>query len=128
MSFLSKFLNSSGILENSKITEDYGQLILDNEEIEVGFKLIEDIFIFTNKRLIFVEKKKEDEVIIAYKSLPYSQISYVTIEAKKAFELNATLKIWLSGQPDAVLEKEFNKSVDVYEVQKILAGHVLLNI
>ncbi|MGJ3235460.1 PH domain-containing protein [Marivirga sp.] len=125
MSFLSKFLNSSGILENSKIMEDYDQLFLDNEEIEVGFKLIEDIFIFTNKRLIVIERKKDQEDILAYTSLPYSQISYFTVEAKKSFDLKSVLKIWLSGQSEVVVEKEFNKSVDVYEVQKMLADHVL---
>lgn len=125
MSFLSKFLNSSGILDNSKIVEDYGQLFLDNEEIEVGFKLLEDIFIFTNKRLIVIERKKDQEDILAYTSLPYSQISYFTVEAKKSFDLKSVLKIWLSGQSEVVIEKEFNKSVDVYEVQKMLADHVL---
>ena len=125
MSFLSKFLNSSGILEISKIMEDYGQLFLDNEEIEVGFKLIEDIFIFTNKRLIVIERKKDQEDILAYTSLPYSKISYFTVEAKKPFDLKSVLKIWLNGQSEVVVEKEFNKSVDVYEVQKLLADHVL---
>jgi len=125
MNFISNFLNSSGVLENAKIEELYSSLITGDEQIEVGFKLNEDIFIFTNKRLLLVEKLREEESMISYLSFPYSNISHFSVEAKKSFDHKATLKIWLYGQHDAALDKAFNKSVDVYEVQKILAGHVL---
>ncbi|MGM0579612.1 MAG: PH domain-containing protein [Bacteroidota bacterium] len=125
MNFLSNLINNSGILENSKIVDEYGRLILQDEQIEVGFKLNEDTFIFTNMRLVLVDMKKGDESGIEYLSLPYSRISNFSVQAKKSFGSKATLKIWLNGQEEPQLEKEFSKSVDVYEVQKILAGHVL---
>lgn len=125
MSFFSNLLNNSGILENSKIVEEYGRLFLQDEEIEVGFKLNEDTFIFTNMRLVLVDLKKGDDSGMEYLSLPYSRISNFCVETKKPFNSKATLKIWLNEQNEAKLEKEFSKSVDVYEVQKILAGHVL---
>jgi hypothetical protein len=99
--------------------------LLDDEQIEVGFKINEDTFIFTNMRLILVEKRKEEKSSIAYLSLPYFQISYFSVESKKAFDPKASLKIWICGQTHPVVETEFNRSVDVYEVQKILASHVL---
>ncbi len=125
MSFLSNLLNNSGILENSKIIEDYGRLFLEEEQIEVGFKLNEDTFIFTNKRLIFIEVRKGDDSGIEYFSLPYSGITSFSIESKKSFDAKATLRVWTNGQEYPKIEKEFSKAVDIYEVQKILAGHVM---
>ncbi len=125
MSFFSNFLNNSGILENSKIADEYERLLLQDEQIEVGFKLNEDTFIFTNMRLVLVDLKKGDDNGIEYLSLPYSRISNFCVQTKKSFNSKGTLKIWLNGQNEPKLEKEFSKSVDVYEVQKILAGHVL---
>lgn len=125
MSFFSNLLNNSGILENSKIADEYGRLFLQDEQIEVGFKLNEDTFIFTNMRLVLVDLKKGDDSGIEYLSFPYSRISNFSVQTQKSFGSKATLKIWLNGQEEPQLEKEFTKSVDVYEVQKILAGHVL---
>jgi hypothetical protein len=125
MSFFSNFLNNSGVIESDKLAEEYNRILMNSEEIEVGFKLKEDTFIFTNKRLILVEVKKGEVNGIEYFSLPYFQISSFSVDSKKSFDSKAILKIWLNGQSDPKLEKEFSKSVDVYEVQKILAGHVL---
>jgi hypothetical protein len=125
MGLFSVFTTNSGVIESDKLADDFSRILTDIEEIEVGFRLKEDTFIFTNKRLILVEKLKEDDKDIVYLTVPYSQISFFSVVSKKAFDSKASLKIFLSGQTDPVINKEFNKSVDVYEVQKILAGHVL---
>jgi len=125
MGLFSVFTKNSGVIEPAKLSEDFDRLLTVEEEIEVGFKLNEDVFIFTNKRLLVVEKIKEGESNICYFSLPYSQVTYFSVESKKSFDAKGILKIWLGGQGTPVLEKEFNKSVDVYEVQKILVGHVM---
>ncbi|MBW4056944.1 MAG: PH domain-containing protein, partial [Proteobacteria bacterium] len=41
-----------------------------------------------------------------------------------SFDLNAELKIWV-GSDTIPVEKKFNKDISVYEVQKVLASHVL---
>lgn len=125
MKFFSNFLNNSGILENSKIAEDYDRLFLEGEKIEVGFKLKEDTFIFTDKRLILIEVRKGEDDRTEYFSFPYSKISCFSVESNKSFDSKATLKIWINGQQYPMVETEFSKSVDVYEVKNILASHVL---
>lgn len=125
MSIFSNLLNNSGILENSKVVDEYGRLFPEDEQVEVGFKLNEDTFIFTNKRLILIEVRKGDDSGTEYFFFPYSQISFFSVESNKSFDPKATLKIWIGGQQYPTVETEFNKYVDVYEVQKILAGHVI---
>lgn len=87
--------------------------------------LIRDTFVFTNKRLILVDvqgvmgKKQE------YKSINYKSISRFSVETAGTFDLEAELKIWISSEAEPSIKKQFNKSVNVYEVQKVLAHHVL---
>jgi hypothetical protein len=45
------------------------------------------------------------------------------VETAGTFDLDAELKIWLSGSPAAIM-KQFGKGVDVYEVQALLSFFV----
>ena len=40
------------------------------------------------------------------------------------FDLDAELKIWISGTA-APIQKQFNKKLSIYEVQSVLASYVL---
>jgi hypothetical protein len=83
------------------------------------------LFIFTNKRLILVEKQGITGSKIEYKSIVYKSISRFSIETAGTFDLDAELKIWVSSEVQPSICKKFNKSVNVYEVQKVLAHHLM---
>jgi hypothetical protein len=125
MGIFSALLGNAGSVDATSLTKDYGKLLLDVEIIELGFKLIRDTFIFTNKRLILVDKQGLTGSKTKYKSISYKSISRFSIETAGTFDLDAELKIWVSSESMPSIKKQFNKSVDVYEVQKVLAHHVL---
>jgi hypothetical protein len=125
MGIFSALLGNAGSVDATTLNKDYGKLLLDNEHIELGFKLIRDTFMFTNKRLILIEKQGITGSKIEYKSITYKSISRFSIETAGTFDLDAELKIWVSSEAMPSIKKQFNKSVDVYEVQKVLAHHVL---
>ncbi len=125
MGIFSALLGNAGAVSQEKLTNQYGQLLIEGEVIELGFKLIRDTFIFTNKRLILVDKQGITGSKTEYKSISYKSISRFSIETAGTFDLDAELKIWLSSEQQPSIIKQFNKSVNVYEVQKILAFHVL---
>lgn len=110
--------------ENRKLHTEYGQLISDGEIIEAGFTVLRDVFLFTNKRLIIVEVQGISGKQIEYLSIPYSKIMKFSVQSGGSFDLNAELKLWV-GSDTIPLEKKFNKDVNIYEVQKVLASHVL---
>ncbi len=60
-----------------------------------------------------------------YFSVSYRSISRFSVETAGSFDLDAELNIWISGEQNPSISKRFNKSVDIYEVQKILAQHIL---
>lgn len=125
MGFFSALLGNAGTVSQQELVKDYGKLLTDTEEIELGFKLFRDTFIFTNKRLILVDKQGITGSKTEYKSVSYKSISRFSVETAGTFDLDAELKIWVSSEATPSIVKTFNKSVNVYEVQKVLAHHVL---
>ncbi len=125
MGLFSAIIGNAGAVSQDELIKKFGQLLTDNEEIELGFKLVRDTFIFTSKRLILVDVQGITGSKIEYKSITYKSISRFSIETAGNFDLDAELKIWVSSEPQPSIKKQFNKSVNVYEVQKLLAKHVL---
>lgn len=125
MGIFSALLGNAGTVDKENLIKDYGKLLITGEEIELGFKLIRDTFIFTNKRLILVEKQGLTASKVEYKSISYKSISRFSVETAGTFDLEAELKIWVSSEVHPSIVKQFNKSVNVYDVQNVLAHHVL---
>ena len=125
MSLLNKIMGNAGSISKEQLDEKYGRLLTEAEEIELGFSLLRDIFMFTNKRLILIDvqgltgKKQE------YLSLPYRHISRFSLETAGTFDLDAELKIWISSENVPSVSKKFNKSIDIYAVQRYLAEKVI---
>ncbi|MGH2667267.1 PH domain-containing protein [Flavobacterium sp.] len=125
MGIFSALLGNAGAVTLEELNKKYGQLLTEDENIELGFKLIRDTFIFTNKRLIFVNVQGLTGSKTEYKSISYKSISRFSIETAGSFDLDAELKIWVSSEMHPSIKTQFNKSVNVYDVQKVLAHHVL---
>src|SRR5690606_259685 len=123
MGLFSALLGNAGAVSQQELIKKYGQLLTEGEEIELGFKLIRDTFIFTNKRLILIEKQGITGSKIEYKSITYKSISRFSVETAGTFDLEAELKIWVSSEANPSIVKQFNKSVNVYDVQNVLAHH-----
>jgi hypothetical protein len=125
MGLLSGLMGNSSIVDSNELQKEYAYLLIDGEIIELGFKLIRDMFIFTNKRLILVDKQGLTGNKLEYKSVTYKSITRFSIETAGTFDLDAELKIWVSSEVEPSIKKQFTKAVNVYEVQKVLATHVL---
>lgn len=125
MSIFSKILGNASEVSVEKLTEKYGRLLAEAEHIELGFQLIRDTFMFTDKRLIIIDVQGLTGSKVEYKSMPYKNISRFSLETAGTFDLDAELKIWISSENLPSVSKRFNKSIDVYEVQRYLAGKVM---
>lgn len=125
MGIFSSLMGNAGAVDKEKLRADYAQLLTPNEQVEVGFKLVRDTFIFTDKRLILVDQQGLTGRKTEYLSITYKSISRFSIETAGTFDLDAELKIWISSEQQPSISRKFNKSVNVYEVQQLLATHVL---
>lgn len=125
MSLISKILGNASESSIEDLSLKYGKLLSDSEKIELGFSLFRDVFMFTSKRLIIVEIQGLTGRKMAYISLPYKNISRFSLETAGTFDLDAELKIWISSAELPSVSKKFNKSIDIYAVQRYLAEKVM---
>ncbi|TVL92494.1 PH domain-containing protein [Streptomyces sp. SAJ15] len=102
---------------------DFARLLGHGEQVHAAFQLVRDTILFTDRRLILVDKQGITGKKVEYHSIPYRSITHFAVETAGTFDLDAELKIWISGSPVPV-EKTFTKGVDIYEVQAILTQFV----
>ena len=125
MGIFNKILGNASEVSSEKLNEKFGKLLIEKEEVELGFQLFRDTFIFTNKRLILIDVQGLTGSKVEYKTFPYKSISRFSLETAGTFDLDAELKIWISSESMPSVSKRFNKSIDVYEVQKYLASKIM---
>ncbi|MGM9967414.1 PH domain-containing protein [Rummeliibacillus sp. POC4] len=106
------------------IHSEIKDLIAKNEKVEQAYKLIRDLFVFTDKRLILIDKQGVTGKKIEYHSIPYRSVVHFSIETAGTFDFEAELKIWLSNSGEPI-EKRFTKQSDIYKIQSVLAAYVL---
>lgn len=124
MGFFSAILGDAGVAKPEELRAEYGMLLAEGESIEIGFKLVRDVFIFTNKRLILVDKGLTGKKI-EYLSVAYKSIARFAVETAGHLDLDAELKIWVSSEALPSITRKFTKQVNIYDVQRVLAQHVL---
>jgi hypothetical protein len=122
--FLDGLMGNASEVNAAEVQREFGRVLAPAEQIEKAYKLIRDMFIFTNKRLILVDKQGLTGKKVEYHSIPYKSITHFSIETAGNFDLDAELKIWISGNA-LPLQKQFNKNLNIYELQSVLAEYVL---
>ena len=70
MGLINKLMGNASKVSPEKLNEKYGRLLIDNEVIEMGFQLLRDTFMFTNKRLILIDVQGLTGSKVEYKSMP----------------------------------------------------------
>lgn len=65
---------------SEEIQNEYKEYLLDDEVVENGYKLIRDSIIFTNIRILFVDRQGATGKKVSFKSIFLSQIVNVEME------------------------------------------------
>ncbi len=124
MGLIDGMLGHAAKIDNGKIQQEFSQILAPGERVEHAYQLIRDYFVFTDKRFVLVDKQGITGSKVQYHSIPYKSITHFTVETAGTFDLDAELKIWISGTA-APIQKQFNKRLGIYEVQSVLASYVL---
>ncbi|WP_277586954.1 PH domain-containing protein [Psychrobacillus antarcticus] len=124
MGFLDGLMGNASEIENEVVQNELKDLLAPSEKVEHAYKLIRDLIVFTNKRLMLIDKQGMTGKKVEYHSIPYKSVVHFSIETAGTFDLDAELKIWLSGSA-APIQKRFNKSLNIYKVQSVLAEYVM---
>lgn len=125
MSLLDGLLGNATEVSLEKLKKEFSPLLIEGENLEKAYKLVRDMFVFTNKRLILIDKQGLTGSKVDFQSIPYSSIIRFSKESAGLFDLDAELKIWIRGE-SLPIKKEFRKNNNINEAYLILSKYVLV--
>lgn len=123
MGLLNTILGNASQVNINEIKAQFENVLVENENIEAAFSLFRDKMIFTNKRIIFLDKQNVTGSKKEYLSVPYHAVSVFSVESAGTFDADAEIKLWVKelGQ----ITKKVGKNTDTMQIQKILASYIL---
>lgn len=124
MGIFNAILGNASEVNLDNVKKEFEPIIVPGENIEKAFRMVKDMFIFTNKRLILVQKALVGTKV-EYLSIPYANVIKFSKESAGILDLDAELKIWIKDEAEPI-KKQFGKGGDnINEVYRILSQHIL---
>jgi hypothetical protein len=124
MGIMSGITGNAGPMSPGDAMAEFQRLLSQGEQIYAAFDFVRDAMLFTNGRLIMVDKQGITGRKIEYLSIPYRSITHFSVQTEGHLFAEARMHLWIDGVKDPV-EKEFNAKVDIYQVQAILSAFVV---
>jgi hypothetical protein len=115
---------SSTEIEPEDVQRDYAPALLPGEHVLVAFRSVRDVVFLTNYRFALVDVQGLTGRKVEIVSIPYRSITRYSVETAGTFDMDADLRIWLTGDPEPI-EVKVGRRSNVAQVQQILARAVL---
>lgn len=125
MGLFSGMIGNASAHSAEKVEDKLKDFLAPGEHVELAYKLIRDMVVFTDKRLILIDKQGMTGKKTEYKCIPYRSISRFSVETSGHFDLDSELNIWISGSMEPAEVLQFGKDKNILEVQRALAAAVL---
>lgn len=107
-------------IDPAEVVQAHGHALLANEGLLFAFKTIRDFIVFTNWRVLYIDVQGITGSKKSYLTIPYRSITTFAIETAGTFDLDAEIKISVSGM--APIEFKIGRDSDVRGLQTLLAG------
>ena len=124
MGLINAMFGNVSELDVKSLEKEYSEILCEGEQLEAGFVLIRDKWIFTSKRLIIQDTQGVTGKKREYLSIPYHSIEAFSVETTGTFDMDSEMKLWVKGM-NGPLQQEFGRKVDIKGIQRLLASHVL---
>ncbi|MEM0514747.1 PH domain-containing protein [Pseudoalteromonas sp. YIC-827] len=124
MGLLSGLMGNASEVDGEELESLLDEILAPGENLEKAYKVIRDLFLFTNKRLILVDKQGMTGSKMEVLSIPYGKITKFSKESAGHFDMDAELKIWI-GSDKEPLTKNFKAGDNINEVYRILSRYAL---
>ena len=123
MGLLGGLMGNASEVDGDKLQKELADVLVVGESVDSAYKVLRDTFVFTNKRLILIDRQGLTGKKVEYLSVPYKSMVSFAVETAGTFDMDSELKIWISGQ--GVLQKTFSKGSNIVKVQQSLAKFLL---
>lgn len=125
MGIFSGLMGNASQMDTDKVENQLSDILISDEQVDLAYTLIRDLIVFTNYRLILVDKQGVTGKKVSYNSIPHASISRFTVETSGHFDLDAELKIWISSAIEPAEVLQFKNDRNIVSIQKALATAVL---
>jgi hypothetical protein len=123
MGLLSALLGNATAADVEDVERMLETILADGERVERAFRLVRDLLIFTDRRFIVVDRQGMTGKKTSYDSIPYRAITHFSVETAGHFDIEAELKVWISGTVEPI-QRTFTRGQAILDVQKALATYV----
>ncbi|WP_371196147.1 PH domain-containing protein [Glaciecola sp. SC05] len=120
MGLFDAILGNASEVDVNEVAEELSPVLADNENVIQAYKMVRDLYVFTNKRLIFIDKQGLTGKKIDYLSVPYKSITTFNVQTAGRFDTDCELSIWMSGRDEPIKVEIAAKLAT--DVQKSLAN------
>ena len=124
MGLLSGLMGNASEANSEKTEELLADSLVEGEVIEKAYQVIRDMFVFTNKRLILIDKQGVTGSKMEILTIPYNKITKFSKEYAGHFDMDAELKLWVGSETEPLV-KEFKAGDNINEVYKIISKYTL---
>lgn len=80
MGFMSKLAGNLNEISSESLTQEYGVYLMEGENIWTGFKLVRDVVLITDKRIIDIDKQGATGKKMRVDSINLNSIFHVSVE------------------------------------------------
>ncbi|SFG53316.1 PH domain-containing protein [Methylobacterium gossipiicola] len=120
MGILDGLLGHGSDLSPAEVNEQLSGILVPGEIVQVAFRIIRDLIVFTDRRLILVDKQGITGRKVAYMTVPYRAITCFSVETAGNFDLDSELKIWVSGREP--IQRTLKRGADILGIQQAIAA------
>ncbi len=124
MGLFDTLLGNASEVDTGRLESDFATLLVDGERVEHAYRLFRDLIVFTNKRLIMLDKQGLTGKKKEFLSVPYSSVTKFSKEGAGRFDMDAEIKVWVRGDAEP-LQFEFRKDKNVDDVYRVLSAYIL---
>ena len=124
MGLLDGIMGNASEVSLENLQTEYNAILVEGETLQKAFKIVRDMLVFTNKRLIIVDKQGLTSSKVEYLSIPYKSITRFSKESGGMLDLDAELNIWVTGQVEPI-QKQFKKDNNINLVYQLLSAYIL---
>lgn len=125
MGLFNTLMGNASKVDNENISEKIMEFLFEGEEVLNAFSYIRDMILFTNGRIIFLDKQGVTGKKKEFMSIPYRSINRFSIETTGHFDDDAELKLWLNGSVEPIV-REFSRDKNISDIGKIIAKAICL--
>ena len=109
--------------DNNLRLHEVDELLVDDEEVIGSYTAVRDSVIFTDKRIIAVNKQGVTGTKMDFTSLPYRKIVVFSVETAGTLGYDSELQLYFPGVGRVTFE--FTGTSDIIEIGQAISSYVL---